>query len=1015
MRFQTALPAILLALFFSLSISAQVNGNKIQKGTVMKTVRSEVVFAKPFVATPGIQESSKQEEREDMEEKDAPFNGPVRHFTDVVWQKTTTLATNSVTILNQFDVFNYTNVNPPDPSGDVGVDRVVTSTNGSSGTGGTKFAVYDKSGNLINASVSFNSITSPPLTGGSGDPVVLFDNLSNRWFISEMINGFFRIYVSQSSNPIGAFFRYIVPCTGTGIPDYPKYAIWNDKLIITTNQVVGNNNVYVLNRVDMIAGNPVTPIGFFTDRPSGFTLQNTVGADVDGSFNPDANSKPVLFRHRDDEINPGTPDNTKDFLEYFELDINFSTPASSTMSGPVRINIAEFDSHLCSLGIVGCFAQPGTTTRLTAINQMMMYRVQYRRFAAYESILMNFVTDVNGADLGGIRWCEVRKTTGTWFLYQEGTFAPADGLNRWMGTIAQDKFGNIALGYAVTSSTKFPSLRITGRKLNDPLGQMTEPEIEVATGSNRSNSTRWGDYFHLAIDPVTDENFWLNGMYSTGTQDWRTRVAHFKFSNCLNPFNSSAVTNQNATCFGGNNGTIAATPNGGTGPFTYQLNGGAPQSSNVFSNLTAGTYNITVNDNTGCSSIASATVTEPAQISIVETVQNVLCNASNNGTITVAASNTVGAVTYQLNSGTPQSSNVFNNLTAGTYTVTVRDGNNCNNQKLITVTEPEVLDAAGSKTDALCFGAFNGSITTTASGGSGNYQYKLNGGSFQASGSFTNLASGNYVVTINDANNCTLTRNFSIGQPVLLTYTAVPENVKCFGEFTGKITVSAAGGVGTLQYKLGNGALQNSNVFSNLAAGVYSVAVVDGNNCTTSQSITISTPSQLTATIASVNPSVVNKFLGSLLVNAAGGTPPYQYAINGGAFQTSNDFAGKFIIGTNTLSIKDANGCIITSTKLIELDVENNTWKSFSKIYPNPNQGAFYLEVRGLQTDNNLQIQIFDSKGAQMSRFETGLVTNGIFVKQLNFANLNAGVYTMKLVSKKTGDNLNIKFVVNQK
>lgn len=1015
MRFKTAMPAMFLALFFYIDVFAQINNNKIQKGTVMKTVRSEVVFAKPFVTIPIMQESSEKEERKDMEQKDAPYNGSVRHFTDVVWQKTTTLSTNSVTILNQFDVFNYTNVNPPDPSGDVGVDRVVTSTNGSSATGGTKFAVYDKSGNVISASVSFNNVTTPALTGGSGDPVVLFDNLSNRWFISEMITGFFRIYVSQTSNPIGAYFRYIVPCTGSGIPDYPKYAIWNNKLIITTNQVAGNNNVYVLNREAMIDGNPVTPIGFFTDRPFGFSLQNTIGADVDGTLNPDVNSKPVLFRHRDDEINGGSPDNTKDFLEYFELDINFTTPASSTMSGPVRINIAEFDSHLCSLGIVGCFAQPGTTTKLTAINQMMMYRVQYRRFATHESIVMNFVTDVNGVDLGGIRWCEVRKTTGSWFLYQEGTFAPADGLNRWMGTIAQDKFGNIALGYAVSSSTKFPSLRITGRKSTDPLGQMTEPEIEVAAGTNRSNSTRWGDYFHLAVDPVTDENFWLNGMYSTGTQDWRTRVAHFKFNNCLNPFNSSASTNQNVTCFGGNNGSVTATPNGGTGLYSYQLNGGAAQSSNVFTNLTAGTYNITVSDNTGCSSVASATVLEPSQITIAETVQNVLCNAANNGTITVNSSNTVGAVTYQLNNNAAQNSSVFNNLPANSYTITVRDANNCSNQKTITVTEPVALDATGSKTDALCFGVSNGSITSAASGGNGTYQFKLNGGSFQSSGLFTNLAAGNYVVTINDGNNCSTTKNFTITQPAILTNSAAVENVKCFGESSGRLTVTAGGGAGTLQYKLGTGTLQSSNVFNNLAAGIYSVAVVDGNNCSVVQKVTITTPAILAATVSSVNPSASNNFIGSFLVNATGGTAAYQYAINGGAYQNSNDFAGKFIIGTNSIVVKDANGCLVTISKLIELVVENNTWKSFSKVYPNPNQGAFYIEVKGLQTDNNIQIQIFDSKGAQMNRFETGLVTNGIFIKQLNFAKLNAGVYTLKLFSKKTGDNLNIKFIVNQK
>jgi hypothetical protein len=248
--------------------------------------------------------------------------------------------------------------------------------------------------------------------------------------------------------------------------------------------------------------------------------------------------KQLFFVTGDDEINPGTPDNTKDFIEYWELDINFSTPSSSTMTGPIRINIAEFDTQLCGLAFTGCFGQPGTTQTLMPIREMMMYRVQYRRFATHESIVLNFVTDVGG-DRGGIRWCELRKTTGTWALYQEGTFAPADGLNRWMGSIAQDKHGNIALGYAVSSTTKFPSLRITGRKASDPLGVMTEAEMEVATGTNSSTSNRWGDYFHMAVDPVTDENFWFNGMYSTGGVLWRTRVAHFKFNNCLNPFNST--------------------------------------------------------------------------------------------------------------------------------------------------------------------------------------------------------------------------------------------------------------------------------------------------------------------------------------------------------------------------------------------------------------------------------------------------------------------------------------------
>jgi hypothetical protein len=135
-------------------------------------------------------------------------------------------------------------------------------------------------------------------TGGSGDPVILFDNQSSRWFISEMVGGAFRIYVSQTPNPIGAYFQYIVPSSGTGIPDYPKYGIWNDKLVITTNQTPPNSNTYILNRANMAAGSPVTPIAFMTDRPAGYALQNTGPADVDGPLNPDANSKAIILRHR---------------------------------------------------------------------------------------------------------------------------------------------------------------------------------------------------------------------------------------------------------------------------------------------------------------------------------------------------------------------------------------------------------------------------------------------------------------------------------------------------------------------------------------------------------------------------------------------------------------------------------------------------------------------------------------------------------------------------------------------
>lgn len=1005
------LTSVLICSFYFASY-AQKGIPKTTKAILLPTVKPVIVSTRVITAEEEAFLNLKHEEdRNDLKGRDTVTfrkKAPAFDKDPVIQQNYTQRAVNQLSVIGQFDAFNFTNVNPPDPSGDAGLDRYVTSTNG----GSTLLSVYDKAGNLIQGNITFQSLGT--LGAGIGDPIILYDEQSNRWFISEMSNSSLRIYVSQTSNPIGTYFQYQI-ATGS-LPDYPKYAIWNDKLIVTSNQS-SVRNVYVMNKTDMLAGNPITAQLFFTPRVTGFGFQATTPADVDGPLSPDPSSLPMLLRHRDDErIGTGTPDNTQDWIDYWTLNINFSNPASSVMTGPISIGVAEFDSDLCGLTSFNCFAQPGTTTTLDPLREVLMYRVQYRKFAGYESMVMNWVTDVNGSNLGGIRWTELRKTTGAWFKYQEGTFAPADGLNRWMGSIAQDKFGNISMAYCVSSTTKFPSLRITGRKITDPLGQMTEPEIEIATGTNRSNSNRWGDYQHLSVDPATDENFWFTGLYATANTNWRTRVAHYKFNNCLNPFNSSATTTQNVNCFGGNNGTIeASTSGGGTPPFLYSINGGTPQASPVFNNLTAGTYTITVSDAAGCSSVATATVTQPLQIGIAETVQNVLCNAGNNGTITINASNTSGAVTYQLNAGTPQSSNVFTNLTAGSYTVTVRDGNNCSNQKTIAVTQPDLLTAAETKTDVLCNAGNNGRITVSPSGGTAPYQYRIGTGALQTSNEFTSLVAATYTVTVVDANNCTFSKVVTITQPPALAATTAAEEATCFGAASGKITVEAAGGVGPYQYKLATGSYQLANVFNNVAASVYTVTVKDGNGCETSRQVTVTQRPQLVSFVTAINPSPENRFTGVLKDSAAGGTAPYQYSINGGPFQSSGNFSSSFVIGQNTLTIRDANGCTVTSTKLMELVVTKDTWKSFIKLYPNPNDGKFALELKGVEVGNRFNVAVFDHKGALVYRFETGIISTGVFVKQINIGQLQGGVYTMRIQSNNSKEIVNQKFVIAQK
>ncbi len=237
------------------------------------------------------------------------------------------------------------------------------------------------------------------------------------------------------------------------------------------------------------------------------------------------------MRHRDDEIhNPGANDPTRDFLEIWQLKVDFAVPANSVLSGPTNLAVTEFDSTLCGQFSFSCFAQPGTGVRLDPLREVIMRRLQHRVFGTRRTLVGNFVTDVNGADHGGIRWFILLSSGGTWTLFQEGTFAP-DSDNRWMGSAAMDKVANLVMGYNVSSSSTFPSLRLSGRKLSSPAGTLPLGERTVALGTASNTSNRYGDYSSMNVDPVDDCTFWFTGEYNPAPQ-WATDIASIKLSNC---------------------------------------------------------------------------------------------------------------------------------------------------------------------------------------------------------------------------------------------------------------------------------------------------------------------------------------------------------------------------------------------------------------------------------------------------------------------------------------------------
>ena len=426
----------------------------------------------------------------------------------------------------------FTGARPPDTVGDVGPNHYIQMVNGAGV--GSVVRIFDKTGALQAGPFALDTLWGgpPPCTSGLGDPIVLYDRIADRWLMSEFsaAGNNLCIYISQTADPIaGGWFNYQL---GTpNFPDYPKYGVWSDAYYVSTNE--SSPAAYALERSQMLLGLAAGAQRFTAPNLAGFGFQALTPGDLDGPTAPPAGSPGLFMRHRDTEAHGPGGNPAQDFLEIFELDVDFAVPANSTFTGPTSIAISEFDSDLCGFFSFFCFPQPGTANTLDPLREVVMWRSQYRNFVTHETLVGNLVTDVDGTDHGGIRWFELRKTgIGPWTLFQEGTFAP-DAHHRWMGSIAMDKDGNIALGHSISSSTVFPSIRYVGRLVTDPLGTLPQGEATIMAGTgSQTVTTRWGDYSSMNVDPVDDCTFWYTNEYTPASGQWRTRIATFSFPSC---------------------------------------------------------------------------------------------------------------------------------------------------------------------------------------------------------------------------------------------------------------------------------------------------------------------------------------------------------------------------------------------------------------------------------------------------------------------------------------------------
>ena len=438
----------------------------------------------------------------------------------------------------------FSGVYPPDTVGAVGANYYIQAINGSPNT---TYTIYNKAtGALVAGPISFGSLFSNPgnvcATSGGGDPILLYDEQASRWLISEFTSQFsgnnFCVYISKTSDPVsGGWWSYRF--TAQQFPDYPKYGVWPDAYYVGTNESNGPR-VYAMDRNAMLAGAAAT-MQFKNLSPSlaAFRFQMATPATQDGATPPPTGSPGIFIRHRDDEAhNVGSNDPSEDYLDIFELEVDFANASNTTLTGPVSLAIAEFDSELCGYSSFDCINQPdGFAPRLDPLREVVMWRLQYRNTGSFEKLVGNHTTDVNGADRAGVRWWELRRSGGgAWALEQEGTYAPnGDSDSRWMGSVSSDASGNIAVGYSVGSSSLAAGIRYSGRLSGDPAGTLTQAETTVQSGTGSQNFERWGDYSAMTVDPSDGCTFWYTNEYALGNGTWSTRVASFKFDTCGEP------------------------------------------------------------------------------------------------------------------------------------------------------------------------------------------------------------------------------------------------------------------------------------------------------------------------------------------------------------------------------------------------------------------------------------------------------------------------------------------------
>ena len=445
------------------------------------------------------------------------------------------------------------------------------------------------------------------------------------------------------------------------------------------------------------------------------------------------------------------------------------------------------------------------------------------------------------------------------------------------------------------------------------------------------------------------------------------------------------INNTNSTC-GLANGSVEITGSAGTAPYTYSIDSVNFVSSGLFSNLSAGSYALFVQDATGCIEIFNATIIDQSTLfGSVTNISNVSCFGQNDGTIDISASGGTPNYTFSINQGAPQNTSQFDSLSAGSYQITINDANGCIFTLDTIISEPNAIAANFDSSSSIsCNGGNDGYLGVISSGGSTPYTYSIGTSTPQNTGIFSGLSAGYHNITITDSAGCSIQIDTNLYEPIPISNIIKITDIPCNGGASGTITLISSNGSPPYNYSINGQAPQNAGQFDSLVAGAYQITITDSNGCFIIVDTILTEPPALSGSI-SPDQDICEGVSSTISVSVSGGTTPYSYSWSNGASNNSINVSPT-VTSLYSVIITDSNGCAYYDTSVINV----NPFPVIN-VTANPTYGYSPLNVTFNNNTINASNYSWDFGNGQT----LNTTTNGIESSTYN----NVGSYTVELTA----------------